>query len=61
MNVEKGEDDEEPSFTITAKGEKSGIFKKPKVIQTKFFAMGRPKLTKRKMSSPQEKANFVTF
>ena len=61
VNINKGEDEEEPSFTITAEGEKSGIFKKPKATSTKSFAMGRPRLTKRKMPTPQAKANFVSF
>ena len=34
---------------------------KPKATSTKSFAMGRPRLTKRKMPTPQEKANFVSF
>lgn len=54
-------DKEEPLFTIIAEGDKSGIFKKPNETSTKFFAMRRLRLTKRKMPSPQEKANLIIF
>ena len=40
VNINKGEDEEEPSFTITAKGEKSGIFKKPKTTQPNLLQWG---------------------
>ena len=39
VNINKEEDEEEPSFTITAEGEKSGIFKKPKATSIKSFTM----------------------
>lgn len=50
-----------PLFTFTAKGEKSGIFKKSKVAPIKLFTMKHSRLTKRKVLSPQEKASFVSF
>ncbi|KAH7691876.1 Retrotransposon gag domain-containing protein [Dioscorea alata] len=61
VNINGGEDEEEPSFIITARGEESGIFKKFNATPTKSLMMGLPRLTKRKIPSPQEKASFVSF
>lgn len=49
--MKKGKDGDEPSITITTKGEGNNIFKKLKTILTKSFAIECPRLTKRKCSN----------